>query len=155
MKHVQFIIANLIFIIVLVVILIPVLMLQLKVTPEDEAWGLGFIIFPAALGFLIVGIWLILLGAGYRISLFNKLLPFIAIPAMLLPFVFNLPWLINILIESLLILLAIVVTANNIIWHRRDDRQAVETSKHYQSLTRDEIVAKWKNRDKKDTGIGG
>ena len=76
-KPALFILANLVFVVILALVL---LMYQsVYANPGDEM--ILIFIFPACLGFLVIGISLFVLGKFFPTPLLNKLLPFISIPA--------------------------------------------------------------------------
>ncbi len=85
-KPALFILANLVFVVILALIIL--LILSAHGDDYELGWS-NIIIIPACLFFVAIGIFLFILGKSYSISLLNKLLPFISLPAFFLPQVFT------------------------------------------------------------------
>jgi len=85
-KPTLFILANLVFVAILVLIIL--LLLSAHGDDYELGWS-NIIIIPACLFFVAIGVFLFILGKYYSISLLNKLLPFISLPAFFLPQVFT------------------------------------------------------------------
>ena len=83
-KPVLFVLANSVFVVILALILRTSLDVYIN---ESNMMDL-FIVVPACLVFLAIGMFLFILGRSYSILLLNKLLPLISLPAFFLPDVF-------------------------------------------------------------------
>ncbi len=115
-KPTLFVLANLVF----VVILASLLLLIIEVYNRSSDLMSLILIFSASLAFLVIGICLFILGKSFPISLLNKLLPFISVPALIVStgFTSSRGLLPGMLITAALIVLAIFTTATSLIRHR-------------------------------------
>lgn len=138
-KPILFTLANLLLVVILVLVLL--MYHSVYAYPGDEM--ILIFIIPADLGFLVIGICLFILGKFFSIPLLNKLLPFIAVPASLVPAFFASSKngvLFGMFVATALIVLVIVTTITSL--RRQRGKVATEvTTKEQKSLTKRGIAA--------------
>jgi hypothetical protein len=125
-KIALFVLINIVFISMLIIILLMIINAYINIS---ELMML-ILIFPACVVFIVLGIFLFIFGKSLPLSLPNKLLPFISIPALILSTGFansSKKLIAGIILDAILIALAIfTIIITLLLYRRRISREVKE-----------------------------